>query len=179
MPRYVSFLAETRSSTSSTSTLSDFALGTVNSIGTTYKVKAGQYSNTVTATGVDQATNVKVSTTDSNYHFGVAAGPQLGGIRRPSAPVGVTSLTRDQLAPIVTEAVARWSVITGLPVDVLSQIPVEIADLPDGGNGRAPILGYTSDAVQIDVNARGFEAGSSTRPCPTTPSSLANSTSAR
>ena len=128
----------------------------MNAIGTTYKVKAGQYSNTVTATGVDQATNVKVTATDTNYHFGVASGPQLAAAAPSGAPLGVTSLTQAELAPIVAEAVARWSVITGLPVDVLSQIPVEIADLPDGGHGLAPILGYTSDAVQIDVNAGGF-----------------------
>jgi hypothetical protein len=41
-------------------------------------------------------------------------------------------------------------------VEVLSQIPVEIVNLPDGGNGQSPILGYTSDVVQIDSNAGGF-----------------------
>src|SRR5262249_11385027 len=43
VPHYVSFLAETRSSTSTTATLSDFAVGGVNTIGTIYKVKSGQY----------------------------------------------------------------------------------------------------------------------------------------
>jgi hypothetical protein len=75
-PHYVSFLCETRSSTSTTATLSDFALGSINTIGTTYRVRPGQYSNTVTVTGVDQGTNATVVATDRNYHFGVAAGPQ-------------------------------------------------------------------------------------------------------
>jgi hypothetical protein len=49
VPRFVSFLTETRSSASTTSTLSDFALGSVNNVGTSYTVKAGQYGNTVLA----------------------------------------------------------------------------------------------------------------------------------
>src|SRR5262249_15570795 len=60
VPHYASFLAETRSSTSTTATLSDFALGNVNTIGTTYKVRAGQYANTATAIGVDQGPNTPV-----------------------------------------------------------------------------------------------------------------------
>src|SRR5262249_21155529 len=46
-PRFASFLAETRSSNSATSTLSDFALGTVNTVGLHYHVRVGQYRNVV------------------------------------------------------------------------------------------------------------------------------------
>ena len=76
-PRYVSFLTETRSSNSTNSTLSDFALGSVNTIGTGYKVKTGQYTNTVTVTGIDRGTNTTLVATDTNSHFGVAAQIQV------------------------------------------------------------------------------------------------------
>src|SRR5262249_3913543 len=77
VPHFVSFLTETRSSTSTAATLSDFALGGVNNIGTIYMVKPGQYANTVTVTGVDQGTKTAVIANDVNYHFGVSGGPQL------------------------------------------------------------------------------------------------------
>src|SRR5262249_46817444 len=114
VPRYVSFLAETRSSTSTNSTLSDFALGTLNTIGTGYKVHPGQYGNTVTVTGVDQATNMKVSATARNFHFGVATGPQLAATLPTGSPAGVNPLTQAQLAPIVAEAWTRWAALADM-----------------------------------------------------------------
>jgi hypothetical protein len=71
VPTFVSFLSETRSSASTNSTLSDFALGSMNNIGKRYVVKSGPYSNTVTVTGKSQVSNVLVSASNTNYHFGV------------------------------------------------------------------------------------------------------------
>jgi hypothetical protein len=156
VPRYESFLSETRSSTSTTATLSDFALGIVNTIGTHYIVQLGQYKNTVTVTGLSQATGATVVAKDSNYHFGTAKGPELAAALRTGPQVGVSLLTQAQLTPIVAEAEARWAALTNLPLQLLKDVPVVIADLPDGGNGELPVLGYTTDVVQIDVNAGGF-----------------------
>jgi hypothetical protein len=156
VPHFASFLSETRSSNSTTATLSDFALGTVNTIGTMYKVKIGQYSNTVTATGVDQGTNKVVSATDTNYHFGVVTGPQLAAALPAGPQVGDSLLSPAQLTPIVTEALALWATVTNVPALTVKNIPVVIADLPDGGPGQLPVIGYTNGTVLIDVNAGGF-----------------------
>jgi hypothetical protein len=134
-PHFASFLAETRSSNSTTATLSDYALVSVNTIGTIYKVKPGQYSNTVTVTGVDQGTNKPVSATDTNYHFGVAPGPQPAAGLPTGPQVGDSLLTPGQLAPIVTEAPARWETLADVPALTAKDIPLVIADLPDGGPG--------------------------------------------
>ena len=66
-------------------TLSDFAATGLNTIGTIYQVKPGQYSNTVTVTGVDQGTNTRVSAGDTNYHYGTASGPQLAASVPPGS----------------------------------------------------------------------------------------------
>src|SRR5262249_12804778 len=73
VPHYVSFLTETRSSNSVSSTLSDFALGAINTIGTIFKVPPGAYANTVTVAGVDLGTNLKVTNTSTSYDIGQGA----------------------------------------------------------------------------------------------------------
>ena len=152
VPRYASFLAETRSSNSITSTLSDFALGSVIAVQTQYTVKPGPYSNTVTALGKDPLTGATISATNTNYHFGVTTGPQLA-TSAPSPYAGATlSLTEAELAPIVAEAKARWA-SQGASPEVLTAFSIGIADLPDG---RSPTLGYTADIVTLDTNAGGF-----------------------
>src|SRR5262249_33556310 len=65
-------------------------------------------------------------------------------------------LTPAQLTPIVAEALARWSALTDMPKLSLQDVHVAIADLPDGGDGQLPVLGYTTDRGLIDVNAGGF-----------------------
>jgi hypothetical protein len=155
VPRFASFLAETRSSNSTTATLSDFALGGVIAVNTHYTVKPGPYSNTVTALGKDPLSGVTVSATDTNYHYGVASGPQLVSSAPPRTDTVVPMLTVAELAPIVTEAKARW-VAQGASAAVLNAFTVGIADLPDGADGVPLTLGYTSDRVTIDVNAAGY-----------------------
>jgi hypothetical protein len=155
VPRYVTILAETRSSTSTTATQSDFALGRVNAIQTSYIVHAGPYSNTVTVTGVDQGTNTQVSASDANYHYGTASGPQLAATVPPRSAGAVPALTAAELAPIVTEAEALWVAAGASPL-VLGSARVRIADLPDGSASQPPTLGYTDGAVLIDVTAGGF-----------------------
>jgi hypothetical protein len=152
VPRYATYVAETRSSNSTSSTLSDFALGSVITVQSRYTVKAGPYSNIVTAFAKDPVSGAAISATDANYHFGVATGPQMAAYS-PSQPVGAPTLTDAELAPIVAEAKARW-VAQGASLKVLNAYSIQIADLPDGPG--APTLGYTSDAVTIDINAGGF-----------------------
>ena len=77
VPKFVTFLAETRSSSSTSSTLSDFAFGSVITVNTHYTVKPGLYSNVVTAYGKDPTSGTIVTATNANYHFGVTSGPQL------------------------------------------------------------------------------------------------------
>src|SRR5262249_47809079 len=153
-PRYVSFLAETRSPTATTATLSDFALGGVNTIQTTYTVHAGQYVNTVKVTAVDQGTSTPVSATAKNYHFGTASGPQMTASAPPWSAQRMPALTEAQLGPIVAEAKARW-VALGASPEILASASVRITDLPDGAASQPPILGYTDGVVLIDVNAGG------------------------
>jgi hypothetical protein len=43
-----------------------------------------------------------------------------------------------------------------LPALTVKDIPIGIADLPDGGPGRLPVIGYTDGTVLIDINAGGF-----------------------
>src|SRR5262249_41998682 len=122
-PRYESFLGETRSSTSTTATLSDFALGLLNTVGINYKVKLGQYVNIVTVTGVDPSTHTTVTATDTNYHFGIASGPQLAAFLPSGPEVGTSPLTQAQLTPIVAEARARWAA-AGASTQVLDAVPI-------------------------------------------------------
>jgi len=152
VPRYVSFLAETRSSNSTSATLSDFALGSVNTVHTRYTVKPGPYSNTVTAFAKDPTNGATFTATDTNYHFGVASGPQLAAFAPPK-PVAGPMLTEAELAPIVAEAKARWAA-RGASLEVLNAYSINIADLPDGPG--SPTLGYASDTVTLDINAGGF-----------------------
>jgi hypothetical protein len=89
-PHFASFVAETRSSTSPTATLSDFAAAGLNTIGTTYQVKTGQYVNTVTVTAIDQGTGGVVTATDQNFHYGTTA---PGGSASFGKPPVVAALT--------------------------------------------------------------------------------------
>jgi len=91
VPHYVSFLTETRSSNSITSTLSDFALGAINTIGTIFKVPPGPYANTVTVTGVDLGTNTKVTGTSTNYIFGQGAFVQVEKAVNAANPLAPTT----------------------------------------------------------------------------------------
>ena len=154
-PHYVGFLAETRSSSSINSTLSDFALGSVIMVNTRYTVKPGPYSNTVTARGTDPVTSAPLTATNTNFHFGVASGPQLAASAPPRSALVVPTLTAAELAPILAEAKVRWAAL-GVSPDVLNAYSVEIADLPDGTDGQRPTLGYASDRMTLDVNAGGF-----------------------
>jgi hypothetical protein len=91
VPHYASFLTETRSSNSVNSTLSDFALGAINTIGTTYIVPPGPYANTVTVTGVDQGTRTQVSGTSTSYDTGVGANVQVQKAINAANPLSPTA----------------------------------------------------------------------------------------
>jgi hypothetical protein len=151
VPRYISFMAETRSSASTSSTLSDFALGSVNTIGGSYTVKAGQYSNTVTVTGKDVGTNVLVSAIDTNYHFGVTATPIQAAASAP-----VPTIAQVPSAPPVVQVLKLDA--APIPADVSaakgSQVAPNIAVVP---NAVAP-------TVLVSVPERPRPVGEATQP---------------
>jgi hypothetical protein len=181
VPHFVSFLSETRSSNSTNSTLSDFALGSVNNIGTSYTVKAGQYANTVNVTGKDQGTGILVSATDKNYHLGIlgaVAAPALAPvplIAGPSSPsVTQTLLAQDSAAPVVVQSLAIQSTqqsanpsstaLTGqMPIalvidaDAVQTLPVSrTTDLPWSGiNSLVVALSSPAPLSPSDVTLKG------------------------
>src|SRR5262249_9778244 len=53
-------------------------------------------------------------------------------------------------------AFARWATVTGVPALTAKDVHIGIADLPDGGPGQLPVIGYTAGTVLIDVHAGGF-----------------------
>ncbi len=86
---------------------------------------------------------------------GNTSGPQLAAGAPSGQRVALPDLTEGALAPIFAEARARWLALGASPL-ALDAARVEIADLPDGGNGHSPVLGYTTNVVRIDNNAGGF-----------------------
>src|SRR5262249_11883963 len=86
----------------------------------------------------------------------MATGPQLAAALPTASQVEASRLTEAQLTPIVVEALARWASLTDMPALSLKDVHIAVADLPDGGDGQLPVLGYTTDKVLIDVNAGGF-----------------------
>jgi hypothetical protein len=100
-------------------------------------------------------TGATIIATNTNYHFGVASGPQMAAYTPAARPSEVPSLTKEALAPIVAEALARWST-TGAAMTP-PHFHIAIADPPDGSNGQPPLLGYTNvNTILIDITARGF-----------------------
>jgi hypothetical protein len=81
--------------------------------------------------------------------------PQLAaGGQGPGGPTAI-SITSDQVSAMLPEAIARW-VATGLPaseVALLRSATAEVADLPDGYLGAAPLWGHV---ITLDVNAAGY-----------------------
>src|SRR5262249_14433657 len=112
--------------------------------------------------GTTNAMNTLRSTLDGYNNLGSdldqngnTSGPQLASSVPATPLVGAPRLTEEALAPIVAEARARW-IAAGASAEAINAAHVAIADLPDGGNGQLPVLGYTTDQVRIDVNAGGF-----------------------
>jgi hypothetical protein len=60
-------------------------------------------------------------------------------------------LTEEQLAPVVSEAISRWSVVSAVDVSALTAMPFEIVDLPGSTLGRV-----AENAVLIDPTAAGY-----------------------
>src|SRR5262249_49071823 len=86
---------------------------------------------------------------------GNTSGPQRAAVVPTGPAVGVSPLTEEALAPIVAEALARWTALGAR----LSAADFRVAgvDLPDGDAGQGPLIGYTSGTtVQLDVNAGGL-----------------------
>jgi hypothetical protein len=81
--------------------------------------------------------------------FPVPPGPMqaMGG---PAPTASATSLTQDQIQPVLTAALARWSA-AGVDVSKLVNVSVHIADLPGGYLGMSDGV-----SIWIDTNAAGY-----------------------
>jgi hypothetical protein len=142
VPHYVSFLTETRSSNSVNSTLSDFALGAINTIGTIYKVHPGPYANTVTVAGVDLGTNLRATGTSTSYHTGQGAYVQVQKAVNAANPLSPTSYEDANVDPGYVMPVGTTVTWTYL--------------VSNTGNGPASGLTLTDDAGMPGVPGDGF-----------------------
>src|SRR5262249_29303687 len=95
----------------------------------------------------------EVFVTGVNWGIKVPGSPLLAQTPSPvgAAEAGAEPLTREVLQPIVAEAIARWQA-AGLPAQIgLSQVNVQVADLPGA------YLGWSSpDGITIDIDAAGY-----------------------
>jgi uncharacterized repeat protein (TIGR01451 family) len=143
-PCFTSFVAETRSSTSPSATLSDFVIGpnfqTCQVVLTnTATVKADNFNNGVPIT----SNQVTVTIDDGDGEHATASGPG-------AAP---SNLTDAQLQPLVAQAVNYWRG-AGVPADdlhAMDNVSVQLTSLADGELGlEAP--GH----IWIDRTAAGW-----------------------
>ncbi|MCA9071879.1 MAG: hypothetical protein KDA84_23285, partial [Planctomycetaceae bacterium] len=110
VPNFASFLAETRSSQSTTATLSDFAIGSVNIIHTNYRVTPGPYSNTVTVFGIESATNGNLTATATNHHHGVLSEAELAASQTDPLDGNLLKRTDSPETLIATEFLTGWMI---------------------------------------------------------------------
>jgi hypothetical protein len=86
---------------------------------------------------------------------GNTSGPQFAAAAPTGPPVEGNPLTEEELAPILAEALARWSAAGA--VLTATNFDIAIVDLPDGSAVQPPLLGYTSGTtILIDIDAGGF-----------------------
>jgi hypothetical protein len=91
---------------------------------------------------------------DLDQH-GNTSGPQFAAAAPAGPPVEGDPLSEEELAPILAEALARWSAAGAVPT--ATNFDIAIVDLPDGSAVQPPLLGYTSGTtILIDINAGGF-----------------------
>jgi uncharacterized repeat protein (TIGR01451 family) len=142
-PCFTSFLAETRSSTSPSATLSDFVLGPNFQtcqvvLSNTATVKADNFNNGVPIT----SNQVVVTITDGDSLHATSEGPGAAA-----------SLTNAQLQPLVAQAIDYWR-NAGVPADdlhALDNVTVQLTTLAGGQLGlEAP--GH----IWIDQTAAGW-----------------------
>jgi uncharacterized repeat protein (TIGR01451 family) len=143
-PCFTSFLAETRSSTSTSATLSDFVLGPnfetcQVTLTNTASVKADNFNNGVPIT----SNQVTVTITDGDGLHATSSGPGAAA----------SSLTDAQLQPLVAQAVDYWRDAGVAPDDLhaLDNVSVQLTSLAGGELGlEAP--GH----IWIDQTAAGW-----------------------
>jgi hypothetical protein len=85
----------------------------------------------------------------------VSLPPQLALGGQRYGGVGVPTITANDLAAILAEAEDRWAALGLSAADLarLGAVTAEIADLPDGYLGAAPLYGNT---IYVDVTAAGY-----------------------
>jgi hypothetical protein len=90
---------------------------------------------------------------DQHGNFG---GQNLVATSAPAATaLDGAMLTEAELAPIVVEAISRWSSVTG--GRSLAEVQVAIVDLPNDSGDGTPVLGHAvGNTVMIDFDAGGF-----------------------
>ena len=126
------------------------------SFGTSYKVKTGQYSNTVTVTGKDQGTGILVSATDTNYHLGVS-GPVSMAAPAP-VPVMASLPTQSATQTLVSQAPTAPIVVQSLAVNATQPPDAMTAQKPvalvtDADVVRTLSVSRTTDLPWSGVNS--------------------------
>ncbi|HVK13697.1 MAG TPA: hypothetical protein VM597_33430, partial [Gemmataceae bacterium] len=158
-PRYVGFLAETRSSTSVESTLSDFALGTLINVRTNYVVVPGPYVNIATVVGVGRETGLTASDTDVSHHVGVGAGVLVETAVNAANPAAPTPAEDADLAPgrlLQPGAPVTWTYL----VTNRGNTPLTVTSLVDDA-GTPATAG--DDFAPVPVLSAGFNVGDTDR----------------
>jgi hypothetical protein len=166
VPTFVSYLSETRSSASEEATLSDFALGSVRTIGKNYAVVAGQYTNVATVAGVGATTNLSATGADAANIFGTTGFRAESAAASPAIDVKTAVLAADPLAPTAVEdadAAPGPAFPTGTPVTRTylvrnpGDVPVAIDDLTDdAGTPSSPADDFRPRYLGGDANADGL-----------------------
>jgi uncharacterized repeat protein (TIGR01451 family) len=152
-PCFASFLAETRSSTTPTATLSDFVIGSFQTCDVQLPNKAS-----VSATNFNNGQPITSNTVMIDLNDGMAQ--QAASVANGAV---TASLTQAQLQPFVAQAVAAWRA-AGADSSALSNVAnyaIHIANLPDGELGWE-IPGQ----IWIDATAQGWGWSTGSTPTP-------------
>jgi uncharacterized repeat protein (TIGR01451 family) len=154
---FSSFLAETRSSQSTTATLSDFLLGSFSTCDVQLPNKAS-----VTAANFNNGQPLNSSTVTIDLNDGMAqlASSTVSGSGSGAATPGLTGA---ELQPVVAQADAAWLAAGADPsaLSNLANYAIHIANLPDGE------LGYeTPGQIWIDPTAQGWGWSTGATPAP-------------
>jgi uncharacterized repeat protein (TIGR01451 family) len=150
---FSTFLAETRSSQSTTATLSDFVLGSFSTcdvmLPNQASVSASNFNNGQPIT----SNQVVIDVNDGMPQLAASAGTE----------VAIDSLTAAQLQPIVAQAVAAWRAAGADPLALsnVANYAIHIAKLPDGE------LGWELPGqIWIDATAAGWGWSLGSTPVP-------------
>jgi hypothetical protein len=119
-------------------------------------VTAGKFG-LLTVNGTTWFTSVQTQTNDPAFQMTANGTPtllQMEAEPAPATPAGVTTLTNEQLAPIVVEAKQLWAKALGsgdVHLSALNNVSVAVGDLGPGLLGET-----TGNSILIDRSAAGW-----------------------